>query len=244
MLRSCLLLFLLTTTPLLGTEDLSVIIDKIDKLFRSDSSQAEMEMTIVTPHWERTLKMTAWSRGMEDTFVLIDAPKKDRGIATLRKGNEMWNYFPKIGKVIKVPPSMMMSSWMCSDFTNDDLVKETSLLDDYDAALLDNPDPQTLLISLKPKAQTVTVWGEIQLLINKDDYIPLEETYFDDNGTKIRVLTLTEVKELGKKRIPTHLEMVPLTKENHKTIVRYLEAQFDQGVPDSIFTLYNLKKKR
>ena len=105
-------------------EDVMTIIKKVDELYRADSSYAEMEMTIVTPNWERTLKLEAWSEGMDKTFITILEPKKDKGITTLRVDNEMWNFFPKINKVMKVPPSMMMGSWMGSDFTNDDLVKD------------------------------------------------------------------------------------------------------------------------
>lgn len=254
MLRCGLLLFLLLYTPILAQDPsdpqdppkIEDIVNKIDRLFRSDSSEAQMEMTIVTPDWTRTMQLDAWTRGMEDTFILIKSPKKDRGVATLRKGDEMWNYYPKVDKVIKVPPSMMMGSWMGSDFTNDDLVHETSLLDDYSSAFVEDEEiPEGhVVISLKPKEQTVTVWEEIRLLVRLEDTMPLEQTYFDERGNKVRVLKLNEIKEMGGKTIPTTLEMVSLTKENHKTVVRYKEAKFDHGVPSDTFSLRNLKKKR
>ena len=112
-------------------EKAAALLKEIDELYRSATSISTMKMEIVTPNWQRTLEMQSWTVGMEDTFIRILSPRKDRGVATLKKGNEMWNYFPKINKVIKVPPSMMMGSWMGSDFTNDDLVKEASLVDDY-----------------------------------------------------------------------------------------------------------------
>lgn len=115
------------------------IIDRVDRLYRSDTSYGEIEMTIITPDWRRRLRMKIWTEGMDKTFLYITSPQKDAGIATLRIGSEMWNYFPKINKVMKVPPSMMMGSWMGSDFTNDDLVKESSLLRDYSARLI-NPE--------------------------------------------------------------------------------------------------------
>ena len=113
------------------TPDVETIIKRIDQLYRSETSEAEMEMHIVTPHWERTLAMHVWTEGMDKTFIRITAPKKEQGVATLRIGNEMWNYLPKTNKVMKIPPSMMMGSWMGSDFTNDDLVRESSMLEDY-----------------------------------------------------------------------------------------------------------------
>ena len=124
-----LFIFLFLVSPLAhSNEDAITLLKKIDELYRSDNSISTMKMSIVTPNWQRTLEMQSWTVGMDDTFIRILSPKKDRGVATLKKGREMWNYFPKINKVIKVPPSMMMGSWMGSDFTNDDLVREVSLV--------------------------------------------------------------------------------------------------------------------
>ena len=141
----CFLLIL--TTPYLmfaqddePVPDVEAIVKKMDQLYRSETSHAEMEMQIATPHWERTLAMTVWTKGMDHTFIRITAPKKEQGVATLRIGNEMWNYLPKTNKVMKIPPSMMMGSWMGSDFTNDDLVKESSMLNDYTYQLVKPED--------------------------------------------------------------------------------------------------------
>src|SRR6056297_1942824 len=111
------------------------IVNKVDKLYRSESSYALMEMRIVTPHWERTLKMKTWSSGMDKTFIRIIAPKKEKGVGTLRIKNQMWNYLPKTNKVMKIPPSMMMANWMGSDFTNDDLVSEYTFIEDYNFSM-------------------------------------------------------------------------------------------------------------
>ncbi|MBN1914642.1 MAG: outer membrane lipoprotein-sorting protein [Parachlamydiales bacterium] len=238
--------FLLFLPWILIAQDIETIIDKIDKLFRSDFSHGNISMSIHTPNWERTLDLEVWTKGMEETFIVIQEPKKDRGTATLRKKNEMWNYFPKIDKVIKVPPSMMMSAWMGSDFTNDDLVREVSLLQDYKASYLDKEPVSEgfVWISLKPKQQTVTVWREIRLLVDKATHIPHQQIYYDEHGEKIRILFLREIKELGGKMIPTVLEMIPLHKKNHKTIVRYREMTFNKSLDPGIFSLRNLQKKR
>lgn len=229
----------------LHSEEVASIVEKIDRLFRSQSSQAEIVMTISTPHWKRQVALDAWSEGMEKTFVRIKSPKKDRGVATLRRGKEMWNYFPKIDKTIKVPPSMMMGSWMGSDFSNDDLVRESSLLHDYRASfVLDESIPvEHVLISLKPKEKTISVWGEIHLLVQKNDGIPIRETYYNERREKIRVLHFKKVKNLGGKKIPSVLEMIPLKKKGYKTVIEYKKALFDQDLPKGLFTLRNLKKK-
>lgn len=224
--------------------DLDEVLNAIDRLFRAETSECLMEMTIQTPHWERTLRMKAWSEGMDKTFITILEPKKDEGICTLRVDNDMWNYFPKINKVMKVPPSMMMGSWMGSDFTNDDLVKESTLLEDYDAEWVEIDDPDMLEIKLTPKEQTPTVWGAITIEARASDFIPVRERYFDEKGNEVRVLSFKQVETLGGRTIPTVLELVPTDKEDHKTVVRYLEADFNQDLDPDIFSLRNLKKPR
>ena len=151
--------------------DILKIVEKMEKLYRSNSSYAEMEMQIITPHWERTLSLKAWSQGTDKMFILIVSPQKEEGTATLRIGNEMWNYLPKTNKVMKIPPSMMSSSWMGSDFTNDDLVKEISLTKDYEFSDVTPSEMKDSLIYIEfiPKQDVPIVWAKIITIVRKDD---------------------------------------------------------------------------
>ena len=142
------------------------LLRQVDELYRANTSIADIRMQIVNPNWERTLEMKVWSEGMEKTFIRILSPKKDRGVATLKLEDEMWNFFPKIDRSIKVPPSMMMSSWMGSDLTNDDLVKEASLADDYDVILESNDNHYVM--TLVPHEETVTVWAKIVVTVDRE----------------------------------------------------------------------------
>ena len=223
------------------------IVRGVDRLYRSLASESEVEMTIITPNWERKLRLKMWSKGFEKTFIYIISPKKDRGIATLRVGTSMWNYFPKINKVIKVPPSMMMASWMGSDFTNDDLVKESSLLNDYTARFADkkNNYPDCYSIELIPKEKTATVWGKITLVVIKKNLLPLRQVFYDEKGEKIRVMVFKDVKKFGNRKIPAVLELKSLKHKGKKTTMRYITAAFDIEIDDNaIFTRRNLQKKR
>ncbi|MCD6595456.1 outer membrane lipoprotein-sorting protein [bacterium] len=224
--------------------DIETVIHKIDNLYLSNTSYGEMEMEITTPHWERTLTMTVYTSKRDKSFILITSPKKESGMTTLKIGNEMWNYLPKTDKVIKIPPSMMMSSWMGSDFTNDDLVKESSLLNDYEYKFIypQNAVDSLLYIQLVPKENTATVWGKIVVWIFKDNYIPIREEFYDEKGKLLRVMTYSEIKNIDGRKIPTLLEMVPKNKEGHKTIIRYKTIKFDINLDKDIFTLRNLKK--
>lgn len=227
-----------TETVADSAEDL---LRQVDALYRASTSEARIRMQIVTPNWERTLEMQVWSQGMENTFIRILAPKKDRGVATLKLEAEMWNYFPKIDKVIKVPPSMMMSSWMGSDFTNDDLVKEASLADDYVVTRED--EDGAIALTLTPREQTVTVWAKIEVVVDAATLLPLEQSYYNERGEKVRVMQFLETKDFGGRKLPSKLEMVPLNKEGYKTVIYYDDLQLDVTLDEDIFTWRNLKSR-
>lgn len=240
-----LMMGLLITASVLAqdTVDVNELIREVDRLYRSNTSFTEFEMEIITPHWQRTLSMDAWSEGMEKTFVRIKSPRKEKGMATLRIENEMWNYLPKTNKVMKIPPSMMMGSWMGSDFTNDDIVKESSLFHDYSYEFLDIDSAQEKLfyISCIPREDLAVVWGNIVIAVNKADSLPVWQKYYDEKGELMRVMIYSDIRNLGGRRIPAVMELVPQHKEGHKTIVRYLQAEFDVLLEKETFTLRNLR---
>ena len=218
------------------------IIDQMEQLYRGSSSDSKITMVIETPRYQRSMQMSGQSMGREFGFFRILSPKKDRGIATLKRDEEMWNYFPKINKVIKVPPSMMMGSWMGSDFTNDDLVKETQLIDAYDIQMTETDDQYRF--TLTPKEQTVTVWGSIDYVVSKSPLLPLSQSFFDDQGEKIRVMTFSAPKEIGGRLMPSILEIEPLNKPGHRTRVIYDEIVFDPpGITEQTFSMRNLKSR-
>jgi hypothetical protein len=223
--------------------DIREVIRKIDEMYRSRSSAAALEMEIVTPHWQRTLKMRVWSEGMDKTFVRIEEPLKEKGVATLRIGNDMWNYLPKTDKVIKVPPSMMMSSWMGSDFTNDDLVKEYTFVDDYtfEPATVENPESGVVYIKCTPREGVPVVWGSVLIEARESDAIPLRERYYDGTGRLMREMVFKDVGSLGGRVIPMTLELVSATKAGQHTVLRYTEASFDRPLDPAIFSLRNLR---
>ncbi|MBD3270956.1 MAG: outer membrane lipoprotein-sorting protein [Elusimicrobia bacterium] len=223
--------------------DVTKIINYVDTLYRSSSSQSTVAMTISTPHWERTLVMDIWTEGMKKTFIRIKSPKKEQGVSTLRIGNEMWNYLPKANKVIKIPPSMMMSSWMGSDFTNDDLVKESTMIDDYTYRLVRPPEARNewWYAELIPKPDRPIVWSKIILAVRKEDYIPVEEIYYDDNDKPVRRLEFTDITTFDNRKIPSCLVMIPLTKEGHKTVIQYRDIQFNVALDQDVFTLRHLR---
>jgi hypothetical protein len=200
-------------------------------------------MEIVTPHWQRTLSMQAWTQGMDQTFIRITAPDKEKGMATLRIKNEMWNYLPKTNKVIKIPPSMMMSSWMGSDFTNDDLVKEFSLYDDFSYQLIPSSkgSEDTVLINCIPRPDLPIVWHNIVIAVRKEDHLPVWQKYYDEKGQLMRILIYSDIKKFGTRTLPATMEMIPQNEEGHKTVIRYLTLDLDRKLNPEVFSLRNLR---
>ena len=239
------ILVLLLCLPLVvnGSEDQAKsIINEMEKLYRGNSSEVSLTMQVETPQYSRALEIFGQTLGKERAIFRIISPKKDKGITTLRRDKEMWNFFPKINKVIKVPPSMMIGSWMGSDFTNDDLVQETKLVEEYDLELI--IDSETFLIILTPKEETISLWGQIDYLIQKDPLLPLKQSFFDDYGKKVRELVYKDPKLFGERLLPSAMEMVPLNKPGHITKLFYNQIEFEpEGVSEKSFSLRELKKR-
>lgn len=222
--------------------DARALAKELDELYRSKASEGRMTMQVRTPDYEREMKMKVWSRGMDDTLVVITSPKKEEGTASLKRGNEMWNYLPKIEKTIRIPPSMMMGSWMGSDFTNDDLVRESSWEQDFDVSLEPAPPTGQVCLRFVPKESAVVTWSRIVTCFDAATRLPVTSDYYDEKDRKARRMTFSDVRELGGRRIPARMTLVPLTKEGHETVVIYDEMQFDGDVPASLFTLTNLRR--
>jgi hypothetical protein len=229
-----------------NSDDITAVLERMDKLFRSSSSYSEVTMEIVTPRWERTLEMSMWTEGLDKTFIRIHSPRKEKGMGTLRIDREMWNYLPRTNKVMKIPPSMMMGSWMGSDFNNNDLVDQVTYRDDYtyDWYQADNPEPDLRYIKLIPKDGVPVVWGYLILAYREADLLPVWEMYYDEKGRLMRTMKFSDIRTFGNRTLPATMEILPANKEGHSTLVRYDSAVFDEPVDDDIFSLRNLRSTR
>lgn len=223
------------------------IIKKADEKMRGTSSHSVMKMTVVRPDWKREVTMKGWSMGNEYSLILITSPARDKGQAFLKRKNEMWNWQPSIDRVIKLPPSMMLQSWMGSDFTNDDLVKESSIVNDYEHELEQDSTingQEVYKLKLIPKPEAPVVWGKIIAYIDKVHLNQLLVKYYDEDDFLINTLELSEIKEMGGKIIPTVLEMRPAEEPDHKTVIEYFDLQFDIDLNEQFFSIQNTKRIR
>jgi hypothetical protein len=214
--------------------------------WRGDTSYMSVEMTVHRPEWERSLGMTGWTRGREDALIRFTAPARDAGNATLKVGPGMWIFTPKLNRVIKLPASMMAQSWMGSDFSYNDLAKSDQIVDDYEHELVatDETDGHTIYtIESIPKPDAPIVWGKQRLRI-RDDFVLLEEAFFDQDMELVKRLEATMIGPLGGRPYPVIMRMTNLTEQDHWTELHYGEAVFDLELPDYLFTLSNLSNPR
>lgn len=213
-----------------------------------ESSVAEMSMTIVRPKWTRTMNMKSWSKGDDYALILITGPAaKDKGTATLKREKEVWNWLPRIERTVKLPPSMMSQSWMGSDLTNDDLVREVSLIEDYDSRIMGE---ETILgrkcwkIELIPHDDVAIVWAKVIMYIDQKDYLQMKTEFIDEDEELVNVFKATEIKEMGGRMLANKMELIPLDEDGHKTILEYQSIKFDVPMKDAFFSVQNMKRVR
>ncbi len=221
------------------------ILDKVDDLWRGDSSHGTMTMTITTAHWTRTLTIESWSKGKEKSLMRILAPKKEKGTTTLRSGNNIWNYLPKVKRVIKLPSSMMASSWMGSHFTNDDLVKESRMADDYTFTITfrgEREGRDVGEVTCIPKPDAAVVWGKVVVTVEEESYLPISLLYYDEDLNLARTMTFTDVGPMGGRMMPRLMRIIPADKPQESTVIKYHELDFNLPLKDTMFSLRSLQR--
>ncbi|RUT72867.1 outer membrane lipoprotein-sorting protein [Ancylomarina longa] len=227
--------------------DVKNLVKEADEKMRGTSSKSNFSMTIERPGWSRTVKMKSWTIGNDYSLMYITSPAKEKGQVFLKRGNEMWNWIPSIERMVKIPPSMMMQSWMGSDFTNDDLVKESSLVKDYEHRLAGEEQIQgydCYKIELIPKEDAPVVWGKIFMWISKKEKFWLKAAFYDEDEYLVKYEILSDIKWVDDREMPTRLEMIPTDKKGHKTILLYGNTKFNIDLKESFFSIQNMKRIR
>ncbi len=243
----CSLPFLmLTAITDTGAQTAQSLVEDSFNYVRGKASVSTVTMTVHRAKWERKMTIKAWTRGRKDSLFYIEAPAKDHGNGTLKKGREMWMYNPKINRIIKVPPSMMSQSWMGSDFSNNDLAKSDSLLNEYTHTIIDtetHEGKKVYLIKSMPNPGAPVVRGMQKLKI-REDLIWLEQVFFDEDLQPVKAMTMLEIQMLGGKLFPKVWRMNKVDEKEQYTELTYEMLTFKPDLPDSFFTLSNLRKAR
>lgn len=229
-----------------GAQDARALVEAAVGYYRGNASYCVVDMTVHRPGWERTMTIRAWTKGRKDSIFIITAPPKDKGNGTLKRGQEMWTYNPKVNRVIKLPPSMMSQAWMGSDFSNNDLAKSDSIIEDYTHTLAGtetHEGKKVYVIESVPRPEAPVVWGMQKLKI-REDHIFLSEEFYDEDLKPVKAMTSERIEMLGGKLFPRVWKMRKANARDEYTLLDYKELAFKGDLPDSLFTLSSLKTLR
>ena len=221
------------------------ILNNVDDIYRSNTSHGILTLAVTTTNWQRTLTLEQWSKGKNKHLIKVLKPKKEKDLATLRVDTNVWNYMPKVKKVVKIPSSMMSSSWMGSHFSNDDLVKQSRMVKDYDFStsfegIRDGID--IVEITCVPKMNAAVVWGKVEVIVYKEDFIPLRLIYYDEDLNLSRKLEFSNIQIIDNKKIPLKMQMVPENEPGESTTIQWKEIKFDLTISDDFFSLRKLQE--
>ena len=221
------------------------ILDRVDDLYRSNASYGILTLSVTTVNWQRTLTLEQWTKGENKSLIKVLKPKKEKGLATLRVDKNVWNYMPKVKRVVKIPSSMMSSSWMGSHFTNDDLVRESRMADDYNFSITFEGIREgnaIIEITCIPYNDAAVVWGKVVVIVYHSNYIPLRMIYYDEDLVLSRTLEFENIQMMNGKMIPTQMNMIPADEPGESTNVRWEEIQFGVSIDDEFFSLRKLQQ--
>jgi hypothetical protein len=211
---------------------------------RGNTSQAQIIIQTVRPSWSREMTVKTWMKGTDLAMILVQSPAKDKGIVYLKRKKEVWDWIPSLEKIIKLPPSMMSQSWMGTDFTNDDLVKESSVVNDYNHSIAGDTviaGRSCYKILMLPKPEAAVVWGRLLVCIDKKDFLELHTRFYDEEGNLVNTMNASEVKTMDGRLIPTRFEMIPADKPGQKTVMIYKTIQYNRPLEDGFFTTEKMK---
>ena len=220
------------------------ILNNIDDLYRSKASHAILTLSVTTTNWQRSLTLEQWSKGQDKSLIKVLKPKKEKGLATLRVDKNVWNYMPKVKRVVKIPSSMMSSSWMGSHFTNDDLVKQSRMTEDYQFSITfegTREEKEIIEITCIPYNDAAVVWGKVEVIVYKENYIPIKIIYYDEDLVSSRTLEFVNIKMMNGKMIPTQMNMFPAEEPGESTTIIWEEIQFGVTIKDEFFSLRKLQ---
>ena len=224
------------------------IIEDAENVMRGKASVGVMEMKVHNPRWERTMTMKFWEVVPDKMLVRVTAPAQDAGTGSLKLKNDLWSYNPHIDQIQKIPPSLMLDSWMGSDFTNDDITRESSTSDDYDAVAMKEKkrEGETVYrITLKPKPESPVVWEKLIVEATKEGHRPVRHEFYDEKGNLARVMTLKKYKKLENGKMYPHVwRMENKQEKNRYTEMRVKELEFKEDLSNRIFSIRNLKRGR
>ncbi len=236
--------FMMMTSISFGQTADEIVKTSDDKL-RGTSSYTELTIDIIRPKWSKEMKMKGWTRGSDHSVSVITSPAKEKGTVFLMREKEVWNYLLTLERTIKFPPSMMLQNWMGTDLTNDDLIKQSSLVTDYTKKIIGEEEKEGYTcwkIELTPKPNAAVVWGKIIIWIDKKEYMQMQTDYYDEDLFLVNQMVGSQVQTFDGKLLPSKLTVKPVDKPGQSTVITYNQWKFDMDIPDEYFTTNYMKR--
>ena len=141
--------------------------------------------------------------------------------------------------------SVMGQSWMGSDFTNDDMVRESSIVNDYTHRLETTEKVREFdcyKLILTPKEDAAVVWGKVISWISTTDFVEIKTEFYDEDGELVNTFNSYDIKTYGNRRLASRMEVIPADKPNQKTVMTVNKYDFDIAIEDSFFSQQNMQK--
>jgi outer membrane lipoprotein-sorting protein len=244
---SLLMLVAISQICLAEEPDPTLIIDRMVDAMRGDASYAEMTMRIERPRYTREVAMRSWSKGRKASLVLITAPARDRGTVYLMRDNDIWTYDPRIDRITRLPSSMLAQSWMGSDFTNDDLIRDSDPVKDYQHRFLHTEEYQgyqSYVIDMIPKPDAPIVWGKVRVWVSSSNYLQLRAEHYDQRGDLVNSMEFDQITQFGARELPARITVLPAGKQNERTVLTYEDVSFDIDIDDDFFSRATMQRLR
>ncbi len=231
-------------TPLRAADDVAAVVAEVDNLWFGARSTADVAMTVKSEHYERVLRLTYWVDGKEHTLIRIVSPAKEKGTSTLKNGEDVYNFLPKIGRTVKISAALRSGSWMGSHFSNDDLLRGSRFADDYESKLLvkrGEGAAEQWTIELKPKPSAAVPWSKVVMELDRTTKIPSRQTFLDEKDAPLRTITFAEIQDLGGRKAPSRVRVVPADRPAEYTELHYERIDRTVTMQADFFSLSRLQ---
>lgn len=205
----------------------------------------EVTMKVVRPAWQSEVAFRLWALSDNHALVVITAPARDRGQAFLKRESDLWHWIPSIDRTIRMSEALLSQSWMGSDFSLNDVLRNSSLADDYRATLNGNDTIDGIPchhITLLPHDEAPVVWGMVETWIATGTYDQVKAIFYDDHGNMVQRMEAGGFNNHSGRRMPDFIRMTPLMQQGHHTIMHFTHYDLGQSLEEDFFSHQQMRR--
>lgn len=222
-------------------DDPAALLERLVDTMRGGGMRATLTLSVERPDRTSEYVLETISDGAERGLTRVVAPSRDAGQAFLSLGNDLFVYTPRLGRVLRLPPSGRSDAFLGSDLSYNDLAGD-DLAEHYDARVASQDDDEVVL-TLTPRVGAPTPYGELRFRASWPELAPEALVFADQRGNDVKRILFEDVRELEDGRLfPTRLVVEDLTQEGGRTVAEWSDAEFDLEPPESCFTQQALER--